>query len=532
MPPFSAEIGLEAESFLAKMNWLNAEKAIEKSQITPKTHLIQRSTNAEPIKLAPMKRAFDFEFSEVEDSPLKLRKSTKKDSNSSKRVFSAGLNSPINAIRIEDIQKTIQEALTPLIVEIQQLKIEISSLKKENSEFSSQITQNQTKILKKNENTVKTIPPSASTATEKALQWTAKQTYAEIAKINSLMTKQSDKLDNWTLIQRKKPQNKELEPKNGLEAADRRILFHREKTSQSAKIPDLVYAINKAIKDKGLPDHIRLLRLWQTPTGAISGLLKEKATIEMLSSAKTAILEAIQRIDSSITSFQAAEQWHTLKVHTISLKRYLNPSGMQALKNEIETTTGLNLPTLPRWMNEKRALERFERDEIAYSTVTIKVRSKAIADKCIAKGIDFGGKNHVTELFLEARADIICTKCTQFGHNSYKACQEPPKCAICGGKHEVKDHKCSIQGCIAIIGKKCSHTALKCVNCNGPHLANFSYCPKRLEVLSKQRLVKDELYNLQQSRQKIAVMIPIKATPGGITEDMEIEPTPLNTQEC
>jgi hypothetical protein len=48
------------------------------------------------------------------------------------------------------------------------------------------------------------------------------------------MTKQSDKLDNWTLIQRKKPQNKELEPKNGLEAADRRILFHKEETSQSA----------------------------------------------------------------------------------------------------------------------------------------------------------------------------------------------------------------------------------------------------------------------------------------------------------
>jgi hypothetical protein len=63
-------------------------------------------------------------------------------------------------------------------------------------------------------------------------------------------------------------------------------------------------------------------------------------------------------------------------------------------------------------MNEKSALERFERDEIAYSTAIIKVRSKAITDRCIAKGIDFSGKNHKVELFLEAKVDTICSKCS------------------------------------------------------------------------------------------------------------------------
>jgi hypothetical protein len=48
-------------------------------------------------------------------------------------------------------------------------------------------------------------------------------------------------------------------------------------------------------------------------------------------------------------------------------------------------------------------------------------------------------------------------------------------------------------------------------------------------VLEKQRLAKKELNNLQQSRQKIAVMIPVKATSSGITREMEIEPTPLNS---
>jgi hypothetical protein len=136
-------------------------------------------------------------------------------------------------------------------------------------------------------------------------------------------------------------------------------------------------------------------------------------------------------------------------------------------------------------MNEKRALERFKKDEIAYSTTIIKVRSKAIIDKCIVKGIDFSGKIHKEELFLKAKANIICSKCSQFGHNNYKACQEPLKCAIYEEKHEIKDHKCAIKDYIAQIGNSCPHTTQKCVNCNGSHLANFSYYPKRLEMLSK-----------------------------------------------
>jgi hypothetical protein len=85
---------------------------------------------------------------------------------------------------------------------------------------------------------------------------------------------------------------------------------------------------------------------------------------------------------------------------------------MKALKDDIKTIIGLDLSILPWWMNEKSVLEKFERDEIAYSIAIIKVRSKAITDKCIAKGIDFSGKNHKVELFLEAKVDTICSKCS------------------------------------------------------------------------------------------------------------------------
>jgi hypothetical protein len=46
---------------------------------------------------------------------------------------------------------------------------------------------------------------------------------------------------------------------------------------------------------------------------------------------------------------------------------------MKVLKTNIKATIELNLPILLRWINEKRALERFKRDEIAYLIMIIKV---------------------------------------------------------------------------------------------------------------------------------------------------------------
>jgi hypothetical protein len=119
----------------------------------------------------------------------------------------------------------------------------------------------------------------------------------------------------------------------------------------------------------------------------------------MLNSAKEEILKAVKKLDASISSFQAAEQWYSLRVHTVSLERYLNPTEMKVLKDEIESTNGLNLSKFPRWINLKRAEERYNNNEIAYLTVVIRVRSKSITDSLIAKGLEFGSKNTLWSCF-------------------------------------------------------------------------------------------------------------------------------------
>jgi hypothetical protein len=44
----------------------------------------------------------------------------------------------------------------------------------------------------------------------------------------------------------------------------------------------MLLALNKAIKQQGLPDHIRLLKLGYTGTGAISGFLSERAIASII----------------------------------------------------------------------------------------------------------------------------------------------------------------------------------------------------------------------------------------------------------
>jgi hypothetical protein len=68
----------------------------------------------------------------------------------------------------------------------------------------------------------------------------------------------------------------------------------------------------------------------------------------MLELAKEEILKAVKKLNSSISSFKAAEQWYLVRIHTVSLERYLNSIGMQILKDEIETTNLINLPSISR----------------------------------------------------------------------------------------------------------------------------------------------------------------------------------------
>jgi hypothetical protein len=85
------------------------------------------------------------------------------------------------------------------------------------------------------------------------------------------------------MAKKQKSLSRELAPKKELDPVNKRILFtYLETGKKSVVLPDLLLAINLASKKIGLPEYIRLIKLWFTPLKAISGLLKEKLTGDIL----------------------------------------------------------------------------------------------------------------------------------------------------------------------------------------------------------------------------------------------------------
>jgi hypothetical protein len=285
---------------------------------------------------------------------------------------------------------------------------------------------------------------------------------------------------------------------------DRRCLFTRESKERKIDLKDLLLALNKAIQQEKYPDHVRLLSLSYTPTGAISGLLKEKALVGMLEPIKKILLDVVKKFDPTVKDLKQAEQWYKLKIHKIPLNRYLKNEGLSLIKEEIETTTGLELPLPPRWLG-KDLEKRYNRDEIAFSSIIITVRSKSLSDRIIAKGLFFGGQNHKSERFIEARPQELCLNCYQFGHNKYQKCENRLKCYLCGGNHSGLEHKCLIKGCTAKTSQICTHIEARCVNCLGTHITTSETCPKKREIIRQEKEKKEKA--LEQRKNPIEVVI-------------------------
>ena len=107
----------------------------------------------------------------------------------------------------------------------------------------------------------------------------------------------------------------------------------------------------------GLPDHIRLLRISYTTTGSISALLGEKAIVEMLCPAyNNTLINIARKFDLAIIGVQKVEQWYKLRVHKVSLERYL-ATGLKLARQEIEATENFTLPINPFWLGREETIQ-------------------------------------------------------------------------------------------------------------------------------------------------------------------------------
>jgi hypothetical protein len=60
-----------------------------------------------------------------------------------------------------------------------------------------------------------------------------------------------------------------------------------------------------------------------------------------------------------VTEVEKTEKWRKLRVHGVSLDRYLCEGGLDLAREEIESMTGERLPYAPRWIRNDGLEERF-----------------------------------------------------------------------------------------------------------------------------------------------------------------------------
>ncbi len=160
-------------------------------------------------------------------------------------------------------------------------------------------------------------------------------------------------------------------------------------------------ALNEALQKAGEPATVRFSRIGYSQSGAISTLLTEKADAkELLETRRNILIRVAKTVDAAVIGAEALEHWQRLKVHGMPLGRYLGEGKMELLRREVESSTGVQLKTTPRWLiHESRLRERQELGDYRGSSIVITVANNSDATYLCAKGLRFGGTLKVVERY-------------------------------------------------------------------------------------------------------------------------------------
>lgn len=138
--------------------------------------------------------------------------------------------------------------------------------------------------------------------------------------------------------------------------------------------------------------NLRFFLLKYSPFGATSTLLNEKTNVGLLISWKSNLLiRAVKSLDSEVIVVEVLKHWQRLKVHGMSLEKYLEEERMELFGKKIEWATGIQLSTIPCWLiSESRLRKQQESNNKRGSVIVITGSSQDKAKMLYALWVRFG----------------------------------------------------------------------------------------------------------------------------------------------
>ena len=273
----------------------------------------------------------------------------------------------------------------------------------------------------------------------------------------------------------KKSSNKEstskATPKPPTKAERTLILPRSSNEKTTINLPQLRENLNNTLKEIKAPSNAIIISITQNLRGNFVILTRDDCKAETLLPYKETLEKKIKEADPTVEGLRQQETWAKVMVHGISLLDFKDTQeGMQTLKEEIEQcNSNITLMNLPRYMSKPEARV----GKLATSAV-VAVRTEAEANKMLLGGLMIGGKRCKTEKYFASRPTDQCSTCQGFGHH-WQKCRKEARCRICSEQHKTTEHEC--KQCPQLKGKHCSHTTLKCINCQGNHRASDPVCP-------------------------------------------------------
>ena len=244
-----------------------------------------------------------------------------------------------------------------------------------------------------------------------------------------------------------------LQPKTEIDPATWRPIHFRD-------------AFNLRLRQGGLDQRIGAAAFSLSRSGNIVVTAKEGCTADDLIGCKELWMT------EAVMGFRKDEKWAKVIAHGVPA--YAFGEDMDAMHEEITNyNDNIHLAAPPRWLTKKET-----REGKLHSSILLCFKTKEEADGVIKKGLLIGAVQTKCAAYRETQPNSQCNHCQGYGHHS-NVCRKKTKCQLCAGDHNTRQHKCNT---CQTIGKECSHTVLRCTNCQGPHKANTPTCQTFIDI--------------------------------------------------
>ena len=194
------------------------------------------------------------------------------------------------------------------------------------------------------------------------------------------------------------------------------------------------------------------------------------------------VLKAARTIESSISDIVPQQKWKWIRIHNISLVRYMGEKegGLWKLREELEAeNSGVSIPADIRWLGGAKVRARFQKYRCGSSSVVAAVLGEATFGRLCKSGIRLLGGRYEVDTYGEARLDTFCSA---WGHVAPHCRTAEPKCSICAKDHTMVDHQCPVEGRRVGRGRPRPHGEAKCANFGGPRWARADVCAAKSEA--------------------------------------------------